>query len=90
MLYFLSETGSLTVCFKDADQINPESYIALLNHCLKGYSKYVGIQAWGPIQGKLFTVQIKDKTNPYISIEINQKSLNMEERNVYINGHQLA
>lgn len=44
MLYFPSETGSLTICFKYTDQINLEGYIALLNHCLKGYTKYVGIQ----------------------------------------------
>lgn len=52
--------------------------------------KYVGIQAWAPIQGKLFTVQIKDKDIPYMSVEINEKSLNTEKRNGRINGHQLA
>lgn len=71
MLYFLSETGSLTVCSRDTDQINPESYIALLSHCLKGYFKDVGTQAWGPIQGEVFTVCMNGKDKPYTSVETN-------------------
>lgn len=57
MLYFPSGTGSLTICLKDTDQINLEGYIALLNHCQKGYTKYARIQTTehtrGTVQGYL-------------------------------------